>query len=163
MSEKATAAKSEIVDQSERVDETAPTDIEPEDKWLIRDCDLYKDEYKECTSFRGRFHQYFIYGQSLDCNQWKHDYNNCCKWVDDNDLKAAEALVKSERQRRYERLRAHYQNDTWKKRSEPPSDWNKPLPEWLVTRDENTYLAQKAKDLKEGKDDVDERSFCSIM
>lgn len=35
MSEKATAAKSEIVDQSERVDETAPTDIEPEDKWLV--------------------------------------------------------------------------------------------------------------------------------
>lgn len=74
-----------------------------------------------------------------------------------------EAVIKSERQRRYERLRAHYKNDTWKKRSEPPPDWDKPLPEWLVKRDENTYLAQKAKDLKEGKLEEDSRSFCSIM
>lgn len=34
MSEKATAVKQEI-DQNERVDEAAPTEFEPEDKWLV--------------------------------------------------------------------------------------------------------------------------------
>lgn len=73
-----------------------------------------------------------------------------------------EALIKSEKTRRFERLRAHYRNDTWKKRESPPPDWDKPLPEWMVARDQNTYLAQKAKDFKEGKVD-DEKGFCSIM
>ncbi|KAM3963080.1 synaptic plasticity regulator PANTS [Aphomia sociella] len=137
------------------------TEIILEDKWLIRECDLYKDEYKECTSFKGRFQQYFVYGETIDCNQWKKDYDNCCKWEDSKDEKAAEALINSEKARRLDRLRAHYRNDIWKKRESPPVDWNKPLPEWMAKRDENTYLAQKAKDLKEGK--VDNDSFCSIM
>lgn len=50
---------------------------------------MYKDEYKECTSFKGRFQQYFIYGEPQNCNQWKKDYDNCCKWEDDKELKAA--------------------------------------------------------------------------
>lgn len=62
------------------------------DDLQIRDCEIYKDEYKECTSFRARFHQYFIYGETLDCNQWKKDYNNCCKWTEDGDVKAAVSL-----------------------------------------------------------------------
>ncbi|XP_013194924.2 UPF0545 protein C22orf39 homolog [Amyelois transitella] len=133
-----------------------------EDKWMIRECDLYKDEYKECTSFRGRFQQYFVFGETLDCNQWKKDYNNCCKWEDGKDLKAAEALINSERARRLERLKAHYRNNVWKKRDGPPPDWDKPLPEWLVKRDENTYLAIKAKEMREGKEET-EKSFCAIM
>ncbi|XP_045445898.1 UPF0545 protein C22orf39 homolog [Melitaea cinxia] len=136
--------------------------IDPSEKWLIRDCDIYEDEYDECTSFRARFHQYFIYGKTLDCNQWKKDYTNCCKWVNDKDVKAAEALINSEKERRMARLRAHYQNDIWKKRESPPDDWAKPLPEWMIKRDENTYLAQKAREIREGKD-VEAKSFCVIM
>lgn len=45
--------------------------------WLVRPCEWYKDEYKECSSFRGKVHQYFIFGKTLDCSQWKEDYNNC--------------------------------------------------------------------------------------
>lgn len=60
------------------------------------------------------------------------------------------------------RLRAHYQNDIWKKRESPPDDWAKPLPEWMIKRDENTYLAQKAREIREGKD-VDAKSSCVIM
>lgn len=59
----------------------------------IRDCEVYKDEYDECTSFKGRFHQYFIYGKSLDCNPWKKDYDNCCKWVDNQDVKAGVSII----------------------------------------------------------------------
>merc|ERR1712116_13206 len=36
--------------------------------WLVRPCEAYNDEYKECTSIKGRFHQYFIEGN----NVWKH-------------------------------------------------------------------------------------------
>ncbi|XP_026494893.1 synaptic plasticity regulator PANTS [Vanessa tameamea] len=142
-------------------EEASPT-IDPTEKWLIRDCEIYEDEYDDCTSFRARFHQYFIHGESLDCNQWKKDYVNCCKWVKDNDTKAADALIKSEKIRRLKRLTAHYQNDTWKKRESPPTDWEKPLPEWMIKRDQNTYLAQKAQEMREGKLD-DDKSLCVIM
>ncbi|XP_041976976.1 UPF0545 protein C22orf39 homolog [Aricia agestis] len=138
------------------------TQPELEEKWLIRDCDLYDAEYSECTSLKGRFHQYFIFGKSLDCNQWKKDYDNCCKWVDKKNVKAGEAVIKSEKARRFARFRAHYQNDVWKKRDGPPSDWDKPLPEWMRKRDENTYLAQKAKEMKDGTI-VEDESFCCIM
>ncbi|CAH2073482.1 unnamed protein product, partial [Iphiclides podalirius] len=142
---------------------THESNAEPEDKWLIRECDIYKEEYKECTSFRGRFQQYFVYGELQDCKQWKKDYDNCCKWEDYKELKAAEALIKSEKNRRMERLRAHYRNDTWKKRESPPADWDKPLPEWMAKRDENTYLAYKSKEMKEGVSEKDKNGVCAIM
>ncbi|CAH2241168.1 UPF0545 protein C22orf39 homolog [Pararge aegeria] len=157
-----TSKMSKLNEATSSTDEQPQSD-EPEDKWMIRDCEMYKDEYKECTSFRARFHQYFIYGETLDCNQWKKDYNNCCKWTDDGDLKAADAVIKSERIRRLERLKSHYQNDIWTKREAPPSDWDKPLPDWMVKRDENSYLAYKAKEIKEGKEEDSVGSFCSIM
>ncbi|CAH2990536.1 unnamed protein product [Chilo suppressalis] len=134
-----------------------------EDQWMIRDCEIYKDEYKECTSFKGRFHQYFIYGHTIDCIQWKKDNDNCCKWVDNKDTKAAKSLIESEKKRRMERLQAHFRNDTWKKRKSPPTDWDKPLPEWMSKRYENTYLEMKAKEMKEGKDEDTVNSFCAIM
>lgn len=74
-----------------------------------------------------------------------------------------EALIESERKRRLERLKAHYRNDTWKKRESPPADWDKPLPEWMSKRDENTYLAQKAKEMREGISETDNNGFCAIM
>ncbi|XP_028165298.1 synaptic plasticity regulator PANTS [Ostrinia nubilalis] len=156
--ENATDTEPKVTEENSKADE-----VIIEDKWLIRDCSLYEDEYDECTSFRGRFHQYFIYGRTLDCNQWKRDHDNCCKWVNKKDVKAAEAVINSEKARRMERLRAHYRNDTWKKRDAPPEDWAKPLPEWMVKRDENTLLAIKAKEIREGKDEKVEKSFCSIM
>lgn len=41
---------------------------------------MYKAEYDDCTSIRGRFHQYFIFGSSIDCTQWEKDYHNCYQW-----------------------------------------------------------------------------------
>ncbi|CAG4912001.1 unnamed protein product [Colias eurytheme] len=154
-------------------DETSPSEADAEndseenieEKYLIRDCEVYSDEYDECTSFRARFHQYFIYGETLDCNQWKRDYDNCCKWVENEDKKAASALIKSEKDRRMSRLRAHYRNDIWKKRDAPPEDWSAPLPEWMAKRDENTYLAKRAHEIREGTDNQPEEkeSSCTIM
>lgn len=65
------------------------SNVNPTLLFQIRECEMYKDEYKDCTSFRARFQQYFVYGETLDCNQWKKDYDNCCKWESKRDMKAA--------------------------------------------------------------------------
>lgn len=142
----------------------------------LRECSVYKDEYKDCKSFKGRFHQYFIYGDSLDCNQWAEDYNNCQRysWVKDKD--AAEKVIKSELIRRQHRFAAHYANDTWTKRENPPADWNKPLPDFMMERNKDSILAARAEELKREeeallkqrlnptlKESEPKNSFCTFM
>ena len=46
----------------------------------VRKCEDYYDELKECKNMRARFHQHFIYGESLPCDQWETDYKNCMKF-----------------------------------------------------------------------------------
>lgn len=49
-------------------------------------------------------------------------------------------MIESEKERRNERLRGHYNNNVWEKRDTPPDDWNKPLPENLQNNDEVWYF-----------------------
>ncbi|EDW61653.1 synaptic plasticity regulator PANTS [Drosophila virilis] len=136
------------------------------DTWAIRPCHLYKEEYDDCTSFKARFHQYFIHGKDADCSQWLKDLQNCERYErsNGNDIEAGAAIIKSEEQRRITRLRAHYANDTWTKRKQPPEDWAKPLPEWLEKRNENTYLELKQKELSGlAAEQEAQRSYCAIM
>lgn len=75
-------------------------------------------------------------------------------------------VIRSEKYRRHQRLKAHYENDIWEVRKEPPKDWNNPLPEWMQKRDENTYLAIKAQELKDSTNNHNyfpNRTYCSIM
>lgn len=62
-----------------------------------------------------------------------------------------------------ERLRAHYRNDVWEKRDNPPDDWNKPLPEHMQKEYETTYLYAKSKEGNGELGPTDMSSFCSIM
>lgn len=123
----------------------------------IRPCDRYKGEYKECKSLRGRFQQYFVYGENLNCDQWRDDYNNCQKWSWLKDKNAALELIKSEMKRSDERMQAHTDNTIWTRRDKPPEDWNKPLPDWMQKRNENTFLALKAQELKDEEDEAKAR------
>ncbi|XP_057372256.1 UPF0545 protein C22orf39 homolog [Daphnia carinata] len=116
--------------------------------WLVRPCESYKDEYTECASIKGRFHQYFIFGENSDCTQWQTDFENCMKYRLHNDIPALEAVIQSESKRRYERLAPHYYNDVWKHRTNPPEDWNKPLPAKMQEEYKNTYLDHKAREYK---------------
>jgi Protein of unknown function (DUF3128) len=133
----------------------------------IRPCHMYKEEYEDCTSIKGRFHQYFIFGQSTNCDQWKVDYDNCVRFQSSQDEKSGVELVTSERERRNERMQAHYGNDTWTKRDGPPADWSSPLPDWLEKENENSYLAIKSKEMRgevlADKSVTSDASFCSIM
>jgi hypothetical protein len=89
-----------------------------------------------------------VHGDSLDCASWEHDFEDCLKYEDKNDLKAAKRVIDNETLRRKERLKNHYSNNVWKKRDAPPEDWAKPLPEHLTKGYENSFLDLKSKELK---------------
>ncbi|KAL6264906.1 hypothetical protein P5V15_005000 [Pogonomyrmex californicus] len=132
--------------------------------WSIRPCILYKDEYDDCTSIKARFHQYFIFGESIDCNQWKIDYDNCYQWQKYKSEEAYTKLIQSEKQRRLNRLQSHYQNNVWERREKPPENWNAPLPEWMEKNFENSYLQIRSKEMKEGTEQVSPlNSKCTIL
>ncbi|XP_075218113.1 synaptic plasticity regulator PANTS [Lycorma delicatula] len=133
--------------------------------WMVRDCYWYDAEYSDCTSIRGRFHQYFVYGEPLDCTQWKRDSKNCYKWESSRDPDSVKELINSELERREKRLDAFYDNGVWEHRTEPPSNWNDPLPEWMEKKNENSFLAMKAEQEKVNPDDrtANRQSLCRIM
>ena len=43
----------------------------------MKPCEWYKEEYKVCQSFKGKFHQYFLTGETPDCSQWYIDQMHC--------------------------------------------------------------------------------------
>ncbi|CAD1469619.1 unnamed protein product, partial [Heterotrigona itama] len=128
----------------------------------IKPCAMYIDEYSDCRSIRGRFHQYFIYGEMLDCKQWKIDYKNCNLWTEHKNKKAYNELINSEKTRRLNRLRDHYNNDVWERRDKPPENWNTPLPKWIEEKNSNSYLKIVNEKLKETKNEIADRRICII-
>lgn len=72
-------------------------------------------------------------------------------------------LIASEKQRRYARLRPHYENDVWEKREKPPENWNAPLPEWMQEKFKNTYLQIRSEDMKNGIERTMLDTKCTIL
>lgn len=72
-------------------------------------------------------------------------------------------LIESEKQRRMERLYAHYQNDVWEKREKPPENWNTPLPEWMQKEFENSYLHIRNQEMKDGVEVSSLYTRCTIL
>ena len=112
----------------------------PAEAWLVRACEQFEAELKECRRPKGRFHQYFIHGQLADCSQWREDVANCYRWRRKADPEAMAALVESERARRDARLEAHRANTVWESRPAPPDGWNGPLPEHLERKRQASFL-----------------------
>ncbi|XP_012533889.1 UPF0545 protein C22orf39 homolog [Monomorium pharaonis] len=132
-------------------------------EWMIRPCIMYKDEHNDCTSIKARFHQYFIYGEAINCDQWKTDYNNCYQWQKYQSEEAYDKLIQSEKQRRAKRLHAHYANNVWEKRERPPENWNNPLPEWMQKKFENSYLHIRSQEMKQGMEVSSLDTKCTIL
>lgn len=42
------------------------------------------------------------------------------------------------------RLKAHFSNNVWERRTAPPEDWNKPLPDHLADAAEDSLLRDHA-------------------
>ncbi|CAG7631507.1 unnamed protein product [Allacma fusca] len=137
--------------------------------WMTKPCGFYKEEYKDCKSFKERFNQYFIYGEMQDCAQWNEDYNNCRAWNDAKDKESLEKLVASEKNRVRTRLQNHYRNNVWENRETPPEDWNKELPPEIMKEYEGSYLLAMKNDLENGVNkplplnDKESESSCCVM
>ncbi|KAG8194767.1 hypothetical protein JTE90_026407 [Oedothorax gibbosus] len=123
----------------------------PNDAWKIRPCEWYKEEYKDCKGFRARFHQYFIHGETVDCSQWKIDFDNCMQFRKKKDLKCMECVMSSEDKRKKERENASSENDVWEYRTEPPNNWNSTMPDWMLEDKKNSLLIDTQNRLNEGK------------
>lgn len=102
------------------------------DLWLIRPCEFYLDEFKECTGMRGRFHQLYTTGDKIDCTKWKEDYHNCVAFQRSNSAVHAEKVIANELMRRKERLQSMRQNNVWKYRTTPPDSFSRPLPDHML-------------------------------
>ena len=48
-------------------------------------CDLYQEEYKACTGWRGRFNQYFTTGKYAECSKWHEDFLACSQFIETGD------------------------------------------------------------------------------
>ncbi|XP_043677143.1 UPF0545 protein C22orf39 homolog [Vespula pensylvanica] len=130
--------------------------------WMIRPCEIYKDEYNECRYWKSRFHQYFIHGYKIDCSSWEKDFKNCEIWQEKKSEEAYNAIIESEKERRMNRLKGHFGNTIWKKRDKPPENWNSPLPEWMQENYKNSYLEKmKTKEAQETSEMIDK--YCVIM
>ncbi|RZF42621.1 hypothetical protein LSTR_LSTR001416 [Laodelphax striatellus] len=133
-----------------------------EKMFMVRNKAWYEEEYADCKSIRGRFHQYFVHGYLLDCSPWKRDADNCERWTKNQDRDSLEELIDSETKRREERLKPFTENEVWEPRTSPPGNWNSPLPEWMVEEYKTSYLGIKASEFKDLIADKG-TSLCNIM
>lgn len=65
-------------------------------------------------------------------------------------------------------MEAHFHNDTWIKRKNPPKDWSKPLPDYIAKKTQNSYLEIKNKELRgevtpDSNMDLKEPTYCTLM
>lgn len=138
----------------------------------VRPCGWYWEEYKECSRFLGRVHQYFIFGHKLDCSEWNEDYQRCMKFRKTKDKKLfvrtyirylslrlflfqissnnnQDELVANEESRINQRLAKSEANDVWNYRKEPPKDWNKPLNDHQTNAPSPLYMYEQERQKKE--------------
>jgi len=110
-----------------------------------------------------RFYQHYVDGQKTDCSHWVDCYEDCQLWKNNADQEAATRVIDKEKERVKERLKGHYENNVWEKRITPPpkEEWNKPLPQYMLDRQENSYLAMVVK-MQEKKDNATEAELRNI-
>jgi len=98
----------------------------------VRPCEMYQDEYEECTSFRARWNQKYIFGEEMNCSKWQENFINCIKLRETQDITYAEKIIENERERMAEREKQQQTNDVWEYRTQPPAEWAAPLPAALT-------------------------------
>ncbi|GFY06980.1 transposon Tf2-6 polyprotein [Trichonephila clavipes] len=101
-------------------------------------------------SIKAKFNQYFIFGHTLKCDEWKQDYLNCMQFRKKRDLKCLENVIESENDRQRKRMKAIEQNDVWSYRTSPPENWNSPMPKWMQEEKKDSLLIKTQNMLNEG-------------
>lgn len=113
-----------------------------EDANLVRPCERYKEMYSSCRSIRHRFHQYYVYGELLDCKIYSNLYNSCIEFRNKKEEKCLEPIIEWERNYFYTRMQTVNQNKTWVSRTEPPKDFEAPLPAYLEKLHKDSLFRQ---------------------
>lgn len=101
--------------------------------------------YSTDPAIRARIHQYFISGTTEDCSMWRDDYYNCSQFRNTKKqiyivrkifkiffnnfyfLWFQNKIVQNELARKNKRIEQSKANNVWEYRTEPPSDWNRPI------------------------------------
>eukprot|EP00088_Acartia_fossae_P020885 TRINITY_DN2239_c0_g1_i9.p1 TRINITY_DN2239_c0_g1~~TRINITY_DN2239_c0_g1_i9.p1 ORF type:complete len:223 (-),score=29.35 TRINITY_DN2239_c0_g1_i9:499-1167(-) len=110
------------------------------ESWMLRECEDYKKEMKSCYAFKSRFYQFYVHGKASECSHWEQSFDDCKEWSRNADVEAAKRIIANEKIRIKERLKGHYENNVWEKRTAPPEDWDVPLPDWLLKRQKESNL-----------------------
>jgi len=101
---------------------------------------MYKEEYQECKSFTGKFHQYFSGNEHhADCIQLWKDYENCLLWTTKSNERARIELEKREVD--IVKSIAERRTKLWKYRTEPPKMWN--FPGWNLNQQKQNATETK--------------------
>lgn len=122
--------------QSEQEAEVVDSNASKEGARFVRPCERYREMLRECKSIRGRLHQYYVYGELLDCQPHKDNYDHCLQYRKSKDFSVLHQVIDWEKNLMLTRLNAEKQNTTWEYRTEPPNDFDGPLPEFLSKRQE---------------------------
>lgn len=112
-------------------------DVKVDDVYLVRPCQRYQEIYKSCKSFKGRIHQYYVYGEFFDCNDHKNNYNNCLNYRKTKDENYLEGIISWEKRMIEVRTAAALSNPIWEFRTQPPADFKAPLPSFLDNSKKN--------------------------
>ncbi|RNA03356.1 hypothetical protein BpHYR1_004788 [Brachionus plicatilis] len=112
------------------------------DRLNLLPCDHYEYEFKQCSSLRGKFLQYYR-GEEPDheCKFYQDLFVDCLKYEREpaNNLASLLKLKNYEQELVKKRKESLAKNDVWKLRKEPPSDWNAALPEWAEENIKDSY------------------------
>lgn len=98
---------------------------------LVRPCERYKELYNSCSSIKSRLYQLYIYGETIDCNQHYENYQTCLNYRKTKDLRILDKIIEWERNLIQIRLNTVAQNKAWELRTDPPHDFEAPLPEFI--------------------------------
>jgi hypothetical protein len=117
------------------------------DKELKLSCEHYEHELSYCSYFN--LTKYFQ-GEEMKCDQLKLLLNSCLSYKKDKSansedfkqLKAYETSLNEKRRKQ------SLENDTWKLRQSPPSDWNSKLPQWAEDHIKESSWFKESQDSK---------------
>lgn len=96
-------------------------------------CDHYDFEFKQCSTLKGKFLQYYRGDKpEHECKFYQDLFVDCLKYQRDpsKNLDSLLRLKNYEHELVKKRNDSKEKNDVWKPRKEPPTDWNAPLPDW---------------------------------
>lgn len=120
--------------------ECEPVDSKDGQYRYIRPCERYEELYKSCRSIRSRVHQYYVYGELLDCKPHKENHTACREFRKTKDLKLLDRIIEWEKKLIHTRLMTVEQNKTWQMRESPPDDFESPLPDHIAKRQKSSLF-----------------------